>query len=181
MQRRVGKWWIATAALIAVGTMTATLAIGPLAGAAKVADKVYVANSYDRNALQGRDSQHVLKGVVLASRGTPGIIPCIGGPQRRPRKIVLACADYNSYVDKLSWSSWTARGATGHGTLVENDCTPSCVAGKFYSYQVVVELSKAVPTRYGLLFTAYKVSAHSPIRPMHTDTLTGTFATRPEK
>jgi hypothetical protein len=181
MQLREGKWWIAAAALIAVGTMTATLAIGPLAGAAKIADKAYCAKSYELNALRGRDSQHVLNGVAVASRGTPGIIPCVGSPQRRPTKIVLACADYNSYVDKLSWSSWTARGATGHGTLVENDCTPSCVAGKFYSYRVVVELGKAVTTRYGLLFTTYKVSARSPIRPMLTDTLTGTFATRPEK
>ena len=181
MKVREGKWWIAATALIAVGTMTATLAIGPLAGAAKVADKAFSAKAYDLNALQGQDSQHVLNGVVISSRGTPGIIPCVGGPQRRPTKIVLACADYNSYVDKLSWSSWTARGATGHGTLVENDCTPSCVAGKFYSYRVVVELGKAVSTLYGPLFTTYKVSARSPIRPMHMDTLTGTFATKPEK
>ena len=181
MQLREGKWWIAAVALVAAGTMTATLAIGPLAGATKVANKPYSANSYGLNALQGRDSRHVFNGVAVASRGTPGIIPCVGGPQRRPMKIVLACADYNSYVDKLSWSSWTASAATGHGTLVENECTPSCAAGKFYSYRVVVQLSKVVTTRYGLLFTAYKVTARSPIRPMHTDTLTGTFATRPEK
>jgi hypothetical protein len=180
MQLQKGKWWIAAATLIAVGTMTATLSIGPLAGAEKIAHKAYYASPYDLHVLRGRDSQHVLNAVAVASRGVPGIIPCVGSPQRRPTKIVLACADYNSYVDKLSWSSWTERGATGNGTLVENDCTPSCVAGKFFSYRVVVELGKAVTTRYGLLFTTYKVSARSPIRPMHTDTLTGTFATKPE-
>lgn len=92
---------------------------------------------------------------------------------------MFACADFNSLVDELTWSTWTAHGARGLGRLVENDCTPTCVAGKVFSYPVTIELGQAIPTHYGLLFTTYKVVARSPIRPTKAHRLTGTFETTP--
>ncbi len=156
--------------------------LGPLTGAARLADVACHTNSHDLCAPEGRAPQYPSKplgGGSTPGPGVPGIMPCVGGPRAQPTEIVLACADFNSYVDKLSWSIWTTCRAVGRGTLVENDCTPSCVAGKFYSYRVVVELGKAVPTHYGLLFTTYKVIADAPIRPMRSGKLTGTLATTP--
>jgi hypothetical protein len=35
----------------------------------------------------------------------------------RPRTFILACADANAYLGKLSWTSWTTHLATGYGVL----------------------------------------------------------------
>jgi len=56
----------------------------------------------------------------------------------RPKTFVLACADGNAYYDRLSWTSWTPGLASAKGTFVLNDCTPTCVAGHFHSYPVIV-------------------------------------------
>jgi hypothetical protein len=50
-------------------------------------------------------------------------------PSIEPTEIVLACADYGALLEGLHWKSWTAASATAVGTLVYNDCTPSCAAG----------------------------------------------------
>lgn len=50
-----------------------------------------------------------------------------------PAGIVLACADYGESVSGLSWSSWTASGASGVGMLIYNDCNPNCAAGHQHS------------------------------------------------
>jgi hypothetical protein len=69
------------------------------------------------------------------------VFDCPGQPAMvRPHEFVLACADGNAYVDNLSWTSWTPRLASASGRLVENDCTPSCVAGRFHSYPALVIL-----------------------------------------
>lgn len=64
----------------------------------------------------------------------------------RPKNFVLACADYNSAVEKLAWSTWAPGLASAKGTLVQNDCTPYCAAGHFHSYPALVVLwgSKAI-------------------------------------
>jgi hypothetical protein len=58
----------------------------------------------------------------------------------RPASIVLACADANFYVDKIRWSNWGPRSATGLGTGHQNDCTPYCAAGKFHAYPLSIRL-----------------------------------------
>jgi hypothetical protein len=156
--------------------------LGPLTGAARAADVACHVHSRDLCAPEPPASEYPLKvlgGGTIPGPGTPGVLPCIGEPRERPNEVILACADLDSLVKHVSWSSWTTRGARGVGTLVENDCTPSCVAGRFYSYRVTIELGRAVPTYYGVLFTTYKVTADSPIRPMHSDTLSGTFPVSP--
>jgi hypothetical protein len=50
-------------------------------------------------------------------------------PSIEPAEIVLACADYGVLVEGLRWTSWTAASAMAVGTLVYNDCTPSCAEG----------------------------------------------------
>jgi hypothetical protein len=58
----------------------------------------------------------------------------------RPKNFVLACADYNSAVEKLAWTTWAPGLASAKGTLVQNDCVPYCAAGHFHSYPALVVL-----------------------------------------
>jgi hypothetical protein len=68
--------------------------------------------------------------VVLDCPGLPALV--------RPKTYILSCADGYVQLDKLSWTSWTPGLASATGTLVKNTCTPSCVAGHFRSYPVLV-------------------------------------------
>jgi hypothetical protein len=54
-------------------------------------------------------------------------------PSFEPAVIVVACADYGWIVQDLVWTSWTSTSATATGTLVYNDCTPSCAAGHHHA------------------------------------------------
>jgi len=64
----------------------------------------------------------------------------------RPTSFVLACADGNSALQKLAWSTWAPGLASAKATLVQNDCTPYCAAGHFHRYPALVVLwgSKAI-------------------------------------
>jgi hypothetical protein len=68
--------------------------------------------------------------VVLDCPGLPALV--------RPKTYILSCADGYIRLDKLSWTSWTPGLASATGTLVKNTCNPSCVAGHFRSYSVLV-------------------------------------------
>jgi hypothetical protein len=83
---------------------------------------------------------------ALATRVSAGmaarqvVFDCAGQPQAlvEPRNFILTCADANSVLAKLSWTSWTPRLASATGLLEENDCTPYCAAGHFHSFPAVV-------------------------------------------
>jgi hypothetical protein len=81
------------------------------------------------------------------------IVNCLGKQQVRPSTVVLACADYNSLIDKITWTSWTTRLASGTGTLVQNDCIPYCAAGHFHRYPVLVILWANTPYGAGQRYT----------------------------
>ena len=68
--------------------------------------------------------------VVLDCPGLPALV--------RPKTYILTCGDGNVLLRKLSWTSWTPGLASATGTLSRNTCTPSCVAGHFVSYPVLV-------------------------------------------
>jgi hypothetical protein len=67
------------------------------------------------------------------------IINCTNHWQVKPNRFVLACADGNEFLKKLTWSHWAAT-ASGKGTDAINSCVPSCVAGHFHGYPVKVYL-----------------------------------------
>jgi hypothetical protein len=92
-----------------------------------------------------------------SSAGKPFAINC-GTEQFKPRRIVIACGDAGILLGKLKWSSWTGSSAKGTGVYKQNDCTPSCAAGKFKSYPVKVTLSK-VKTCPGQTHPAFKQAA----------------------
>ena len=68
-------------------------------------------------------------------------------PEHKPEAITLTCADGGLYVDQITWTSWSKKGATGTGTFHENLCEPSCAEGKFVSAPVNLELSNLTARR----------------------------------
>jgi hypothetical protein len=55
-----------------------------------------------------------------------------------PASLVLACADGNYELVRLTWHDWGHVTATARGTARANDCIPYCAAGHFHSYRVSV-------------------------------------------
>ena len=81
------------------------------------------------------------------------VLDCLGKPQVKPRDFVLTCADGNSALTKMAWNTWTPAMASAGGTLVENDCIPSCVGGHFHSYPVLAVLWGPAAYQHGKRFS----------------------------
>jgi hypothetical protein len=80
------------------------------------------------------------------------VVTCTGRTAVRPSSYVLTCADGNNYLTRLGWVHWS-RVAFAVGTERINACFPTCAAGKFYSFPVLVNLWRAQPLRrHGLLY-----------------------------
>jgi hypothetical protein len=98
------------------------------------------------------------------------VVNCPGEPQIRPASFVLTCADDNSYLTGLSWSSWNARSALGTGTWHINDCAPDCARGHFLTYPVDVTFWRSRPVTNSpgeRHFTRITMSVTSPLRQGH--------------
>jgi len=67
--------------------------------------------------------------------------PGQSAPLVKPKTFILTCADANSDLGKLSWTSWTPGLASATGKLEVNDCTPYCAAGHMHMYQAVIVAS----------------------------------------
>jgi hypothetical protein len=74
----------------------------------------------------------------------PVLVDCANHARIQPKQIVLACADGNDLLSKMSWSHWGAQ-ALGTGSEVINDCTPTCVGGTFHSFPVITVLWRPEP------------------------------------
>lgn len=78
-----------------------------------------------------------------AATGDTVVVNCLGKGVVKPKQIVLACADDQIFVYKITWKSWKANEAKGSGTLVWNTCLPkTCAAGIVQKYQVNVKLGR---------------------------------------
>lgn len=72
---------------------------------------------------------------------SPEVILCDGKGAVKPKEIVLACGDGNTFVSKIRWKKWTSNTATGVGTLTWNTCLPdNCAAGIVQKYRAKIEL-----------------------------------------
>ena len=85
----------------------------------------------------------------------------------RPSAIALACADNGWGVEDMTWTSWTASAAAGHGLFWDKLCQPSCAAGKIGTYPVAVTLSAVKASPRGPWFSHLAISweAAKPPRP----------------
>jgi hypothetical protein len=111
---------------------------------------------------------------VLGTCTEPGSAPSV-----EPTAIVLACADGNASLERLSWSSWTASGATATGVYTYNNCVPFCALGTFVSVPARVELSYPIETRAGKEFATISYSYANPTAPGSVLTFTVLAATSP--
>lgn len=110
-------------------------------------------------ALSGAPASAATKAAV------PSVLTCAGKVVVKPTGYVLACADANTYFTSVHWRSWTSRSAVATATFVQNNCAPTCAAGKFIKYPAKLTLSRPKQTKLGLLFSvvrySYTVSAAS--------------------
>lgn len=99
----------------------------------------------------------------------------------KPRNFILTCADANSVLGKLSWTSWTPGVASATGVLSENDCTPYCAAGHFHSFPALVILwgDTAVKNHPGEHCYAKMTIILTGARPRYYDYLTHKWLTTP--
>ena len=102
-------------------------------------------------------------------------------PLVEPRSFILTCADANSVLGKLSWTSWTPGVASATGVLEENDCTPYCAAGHFHSFPALVILwgDTAVKNHPGEHCYAKMTIILTGTRPRYYDYLTHKWVTAP--
>lgn len=84
---------------------------------------------------------------VSCDRGAEGLLTV------QPRRHVLSCADHNSGLRNLKWSTWGEESATGSGTYYWNDCTPNCSAGTNHSSKATVQLKRTREQNGELVFT----------------------------
>jgi hypothetical protein len=68
------------------------------------------------------------------------VLNCLGKPQVKPGDLVLACADGNSSLIGMSWTSWTPKLASATGIVEQNDCVPDCAEGHLHRYPVLAML-----------------------------------------
>jgi hypothetical protein len=59
-------------------------------------------------------------------------------PVRRPRVVIIACGDGNSYFARLRWRGWNRNVARATGRAYANTCDPYCAAGTFVDYPIRV-------------------------------------------
>jgi hypothetical protein len=71
----------------------------------------------------------------------PGCVPAEKA-KYKPKTIIVACADANFQIRKISWSHWGHDYAKGKGRAKVNDCDPSCADGHFHSYPVKVRAER---------------------------------------
>jgi hypothetical protein len=83
----------------------------------------------------------IYPGPSSASPTTIALPNCLGKPEVKPKDVTLACADANFRVENLQWTGWGETFAAGMGSGTVNDCQPTCVAGHFHNYPMVVIVS----------------------------------------
>jgi hypothetical protein len=121
------------------GVVASVAALGAVAGTA-VAATSHTATSHTATGYTGASLT-----TGRAARVTAPVAFNCGHAQVRPRDFILTCADGNSYLTKLSWTTWTSPFPTATGTQMINNCIPYCADGTFRSYPVDVVFWRREP------------------------------------
>ena len=104
------------------------------------------------SAPAGDSSGNRITGWVSCDDGPPGVLTV------QPVDHLLSCADANSGLSKLTWSSWTNASATGTGMYYWNDCEPSCAAGTDHQSTATVKLLRPRTQSGEVVFTRAVIS-----------------------
>lgn len=92
-------------------------------------------------------SQHVAQSASRSRRLIPGVFVAARactGHVRRPKKIVLACADAGLFASNISWRSYGGSVASGKALIHVNGCNPTCVEGHFHTFHSPIVLRRIV-------------------------------------
>ena len=65
-------------------------------------------------------------------------LSCSSKVGTKPTSYVLFCADANASLSSLTWTDWGDATAYATGVAKWNDCTPTCVDGKWKQQPVTV-------------------------------------------
>ena len=96
-------------------------------------------------------SAATITGTALAASAAPAssrvvlVNQCSGKGQVRPSEATLplpGCMPSNEFIGNPKWTSWRSV-AFGSGNLEVNSCTPSCAAGKYIKYPILIVLWRA--------------------------------------
>lgn len=77
---------------------------------------------------------------------------CAPGYRAGPSLVMLSCADANSYLGSLRWTSWTRRTAVGSGEYMRNPCQPTCVASSVRAVASIGVVASLPVTARGVTF-----------------------------
>ena len=97
-----------------------------------------------------------LSSPASAAPAAPKVSNC-GGLSVKPTGLVLSCADADTALETLKWTSWGSSKARATGIFSENDCSPTCAAGMFHRYKAVVTLSAPKTVKGTKVFTKARV------------------------
>jgi hypothetical protein len=67
-----------------------------------------------------------------------------------PTSVTLTCADGNTLLTKLRWSSFGGPTATAKGTFQTNTCKPNCASGKVVKYPATIKASGRLGCKGGV-------------------------------
>ncbi len=87
---------------------------------------------------------------ISASAASPLKITNCNRAASRPSLLTLTCADANTALKGMIWSSFGGATAQGRGTFVTNTCEPNCAAGRDVSYPVKVKATGALACKHGV-------------------------------
>jgi len=187
---RVKHWPVRIGCLLAVGALATTAACGSSSPAAsrrlpstkKVTGKpAHVKSRTSPSRSVVATTTTAPPSTVIAPSATttttttapanqPELLVLIGGQGVvRPTTFDLV-QDGSSYMSGLTWSAWSAAGATGSGTLYVDSCTPSCASGGVSSYPASVSLGAATQTQWGQVFSSISITV--PSNPSESQTYT---------
>lgn len=88
-------------------------------------------------------------GTSASATSTIKITNCTSA-NSRPKTVTLTCADANTVLTGLRWSSFGGASALATGTLETNTCTPNCASGKVVRYPVAVRANGTRTCKAGL-------------------------------
>ncbi len=74
---------------------------------------------------------------ITASAASPLKINNCVKASIRPKSVTLTCADGNTVLTGLTWSSFGGSVAKAKGTFATNTCEPNCASGKVVKYPVI--------------------------------------------
>jgi hypothetical protein len=89
---------------------------------------------------------------VSSASARTAVLTCGSSRVVRPLRYELGCGSGTYVVTNIHWRAWGTNVASGSGTYVTNDCTPTCASGRDVKIHATVTLSNESSTPHGPVF-----------------------------